>query len=97
MFINPNTIEAVKLTYKDRYSVKNLLNSDNDIRICVSKYPSNYWVLDGCWIVSMPAHYFVNKYFYGDDPQITIDTELDVTSRHDVFDILNKFMNPYNL
>lgn len=97
MFINPNTIEAVKLTHKDRYSVRNLLNSDNDIRICVSKYPGNYWVSDGCWIVSMPAHYFVNKYLYGDDPQITIDTELDVTSRHEVFDILNKFMNPYNL
>ena len=97
MFINPNTIEAVKLTYKDRYSVKNLLNSDNDIRICVSKYPSGYQVLDGCWIISMPAHYFVNKYLYGDDPQIAIDTELDVTSRHEVFDILNKFMNPYNL
>ena len=31
MFINANTIEAVKLTHKDRYSVKNLLNSDNDI------------------------------------------------------------------
>ncbi len=44
MFINANTIEAVKLTYKDRYSVKNLLNSDNDIRICVSKYPSSYRV-----------------------------------------------------
>ena len=48
MFINSNTIEAVKLTYKDRYSVKNLLNSDNDIRICMSKYPSGYQVLDGC-------------------------------------------------
>lgn len=97
MFINTNTIEAVKLTYKDRYSVKNLLNSDNDIRIRVSKYPSDYWVSDGCWIISMPAHYFVKKYLSGDDPQIVIDTELDVTSRHNVFDILNKFMNPYNL
>lgn len=97
MFINPNTIEAVKLTYKDRYSVKNLLNSDNDIRICVSKYPNNYRVLDGCWIISMPANYFVKKYLYSDDSEIAIDTELDVTSRHDVFDILNKFMNPYIL
>lgn len=96
MFINPNTIEAVKLTHKDRYSVRNLLNSDNDIRICVSKYPSS-WVLDGCWIISMPAYYFVKKYLYSDDAEIVIDTELDVTSRHDVFDILNKFMNPYNL
>ena len=97
MFINANTIEAVKLTYKDRYSVKNLLNSDNDIRICVSKYPSSYRVLDGCWIISMPAYYFVKKYLYSDDPEIAINTELDVTSRHDVFDILNKFMNPYIL
>lgn len=97
MFINANTIEAVKLTYKDRYSVKNLLNSDNDIRICVSKYPSSYRVLDGCWIVSMPAYYFVKKHLYSDDAEIAIDTELDVTSRHDVFDILNNFMNPYNL
>ena len=97
MFINPNTIEAVKLTHKDRYSVKNLLNSDNDIRICMSKYPNNYQVLDGCWIISMPAYYFVKKYLYSDDPEIVIDTELDVTSRHDVFDILHKFMNPYIL
>ena len=97
MFINPNTIEAVKLNHKDRYSVKNLLNSDNDIRICMSKYPNNYQVLDGCWIISMPAYYFVKKYLYSDDPEIVIDTELDVTSRHEVFDILNKFMNPYNL
>ena len=97
MFISANTIEAVKLTHKDRYSVKNLLNSDNDIRICVSKYPSSYRVLDGCWIISMPSRYFVKKYLYSDDPEIVIDTELDVTSRHDVFDILNKFMNPYNL
>ena len=97
MFINPNTIEPVKLTHKDRYSVKNLLNSDNNIRICVSKYPNNYQVLDGCWIVSMPAYYFVKKYPYRDDSEIVIDTELDVTSRHEVFDILNKFMNPYIL
>ena len=97
MFINPNTIEVVKLTHKDRYSVNNLLNSDNDIRICVSKYPSGYQVLDSCWIVSMPAYYFVKKYPYRDDPEIIIDTELDVTSSHDVFDILNKFMNPYTL
>ena len=97
MFIKANTIETVKLTYKDRYSVKNLLNSDNDIRICMSKDPSSYRVLDGCWIISMPAHYFVKKYLYSDDAEIAIDTELDVTSRHDVFDILNKFMNPYIL
>ena len=97
MFINANTIEVVKLTHKDRYSVNNLLNSDNDIRICVSKYPSGYQVLDSCWIVSMPAYYFVKKYPYRDDPEIIIDTELDVTSSHDVFDILNKFMNPYTL
>ena len=97
MFINSNTIEPVKLTHKDRYSVKNLLNSDNDIRICMSKYPSGYQVLDGCWIISMPAYYFVKKYLYSDDPEIAIDTELDVTSRHDVFDILHKFMNPYIL
>lgn len=97
MFINANTIEAVKLTHKDRYSIKNLLNSDNDIRICVSKYPSGYQVLDSCWIISMPAYYFVKKYLYSDDPEIVIDTELDVTSRHEVFDILNKFMNPYIL
>ena len=97
MFISPNTIEAVKLTHKDRYSVKNLLNSDNDIRICVSKYPSSYQVLDNCWIISMPAYYFVKKYSYRDDPEIAIDTELDVTSSHDVFDILNNFMNPYTL
>ena len=41
MFITPNTIERVKLTNKDRYSVRNLLNSDNDIRICMSPYPTN--------------------------------------------------------
>ena len=75
MFINANTIEVVKLTHKDRYSVNNLLNSDNDIRICVSKYPSGYQVLDSCWIVSMPAYYFVKKYPYRDDPEIVIDTE----------------------
>lgn len=96
MFITPNTIERVKLTNKDRYSVRNLLNSNNDIRICISPYPTNC-VLDSCWIISMPAHYFVKKYPYDDDAEIAIDTELDVTSRHDVFDILNKFMNPYNL
>ena len=63
----------------------------------MSKYPSGYQVLDGCWIISMPAYYFVKKYLYSDDPEIVIDTELDVTSRHEVFDILHKFMNPYNL
>ena len=96
MFISANTIETVKLTNKDRYSVKNLLDSDNDIRICISRYPISS-ILDGCWIISIPAYYFVKKHLYSDDSEIAINTELDVTSRHDVFDILNKFMNPYNL
>lgn len=97
MFISANTIEAVKLTNKDRYSVKNLLDSDNDIRICISRYPISSILDEEGWIISIPAHYFVKKHLYSDDSEIAINTEIDVTSRHDVFDILNKFMNPYNL
>ena len=97
MYISANTIEAVKLTNKDRYSVKNLLDSDNDIRIFISRYPISSILDEEGWIISIPAHYFVNKHLYSDDSEIAINTEIDVTSRHDVFDILNKFMNPYNL
>lgn len=97
MFISANTIEAVKLTNKDRYSVKNLLDSDNDIRIFISRYPISSILDEEGWIISIPAHYFVKKHLYNDDSEIAINTEIDVTSRHDVFDILNKFMNPYNL
>lgn len=97
MFISANTIEAVKLTNKDRYSVKNLLDSDNDIRIFISRYPISSILDEEGWIISIPAYYFVKKNLYSDDSEIAINTELDVTSRHDVFDILNKFMNPYNL
>ena len=97
MFINANTSKTVKLTYKDKYSIKNLLNSNNDIRICMSRYPNNYRGWDGGWIISMPARYFVKRYLYSDDSEIVINTELDIASKHDVFNILNKSINPCNL